>query len=154
MAIPDARRAASLAHRADRVEGEARHEEVALLDARHYAENGRHLSVANSVSGQAAVPGTPQSRAAREKREQGNSGSRPQHIGRGVHSADWPLGPGGLREEPGNTVPVDERSVERGSGASQEITRWWNAPEQTSRVMRDIREIEAGRKRNPGYDQE
>ncbi len=155
---PDSRRAATLADRANRVEGEVQREEGALLDARHYAENGRPLPIAAEGSEnprQLTRPGTRRARG-----ERSSAGDAPD-VGtrsprRGVHAADWPRGPGGDPAHMAGQVAggADDRfEALSGDTTPLQSPAWWDSPEQQSRVMQDIREVEAGRKLRPGYDQ-
>ncbi len=154
----DGRRAATLADRADRVDGEVQREEGALLNARHYAENGRPLPQVPEVSQnlRQSVPSTPRGTRGVRTTGEGAAGVRVQRPHLGVHAADWPRGPGGdpAQAEVRMAGAADDGfATRRSDTSSHPDPAWWDAPEQQSRVMQDIREVEAGRKLRPGYDQ-
>ncbi len=149
----DRRRAATLADRANRVDGEVHGEETALLDARHYAENGRHLPkmpAEPESRGQTGYPSTRRGGTVQRSTEVGSDATaRPHHPG--VHAADWPQGPGGTAGHSNRRVWESDNgsATQGGHDSSHQVTAWWDAPEQQSRVMRDIREIEGGSQTSP-----
>ena len=156
LTMPDPRRTATLAHRAERLEEEVGREERALLGARYYAEHGRPMpggevdALLGADAGHVGRDNAP-TRGLRDTRVRADANAQPQQEAHGVHAADWPRGPGSL---PTSTANAGTGGSPLDTVPPREAAHWWNAPEQTSRVMQDIREVEAGRKRNPGYDQE
>jgi hypothetical protein len=145
----DGRRRAELAHRGSRVQGEIERADEALVAARYLAENGRPLAP------MAREPGTPDSSQPTfaQITATRKGFTNPEAGQLGVHSADWPSLPGG--RQPSRSG----RAGDSGTSTEDKITReskvpWWLAPEQESAIMRDAREVEAGRKRRLGFDQE
>lgn len=153
---PNPRRASELASRGSRVESDIARHESDLLNARHLASNGRPLHTGGQQD--------PVGGSARSSRR----GVRPnpdaprespvtlQGVG-GVHAADWPRGPGGHDPAGGSERARSSDATgneDLGTGSPEPPVPWWLDAEHDSAVMRDLREVEAGRKRNIGFGEE
>lgn len=157
IAAANPRRAVELATRGRRVESDIARHESDLLEARHRAANSKPSSDQDGDVGDGSRSlrraGWPKREAPSESPVRDVS---PRGLG-GVHAADWPRGPGG-DDPPGRSNHAGARDS-AGAGELQATppdppVPWWLHGDHDAAVMHDLREVEAGRKRDIGFGEE